>query len=771
MTAHRLLLTEEPYATTVLGGWYHRGEWPAHWIGPSTDRASEPGLFRCRLVIEGPYQGVVHLTADHRYELHVDGERVGRGPERGDEDNWAFESYRLELGEGTHEIRVDVLWFSLQGNLAAFAQHGIRPGLLFSPDDLSDAPKLATGVAPWTMEEVPGIEFKDPQQAWGTGANVKMTVGGESEPVPLTPEKLHPGRSKGFPSEQGRIHLLRSAILPPMRQEILPRPCVRFVGAWDGEETAKHPIRLADSLDTEEWTSLLEGQPLRVDRPLRVLLDFGEYVCARPIFKASGKGTVRVNWQESLFTGDGTIAKGNRDEIEGKLFATIWSWTDGIGDLFVFEGAGQTTTPWWQAGRYVEVCIQPGEGLSLEALQFESTGYPFAREDVFESSDPALEEIAEICHRTLRMCAHETYMDCPYYEQLQYVGDTRIQALVTYATTLDDRLPRQALRAFDVSRNTDGVTRSRYPSRVRQIIPPFSLWYVGLVWDFAMWRGDTTFIRSLLPGVRTVLDFFSRLVGDDDLMGNPPGWNYVDWVPTWDSGEAPAPRGEPNSILNLQYAMALRQAAGLEAWCGEAEIEALNNRRAESVGRAIREKFFVGRQFTTDLAHRHRSEHAQALAFLAGIASSEELDLDVQEDEATIMFLQYVFEAYGASGQGSRLLNRMDVWRWHLENGMSTTIEMPEPTRSDCHAWGAHPLYHFHATILGVRPAEFGFASVAIDPSPGGLDWVKGTMPHPLGPISVDWNRERCVVELPAGLSGVYRGRTPLKSGRNELLP
>ena len=47
-------------------------------------------------------------------------------------------------------------------------------------------------------------------------------------------------------------------------------------------------------------------------------------------------------------------------------------------------------------------------------------------------------------------------MDTPYWEQLQYVGDTRIQALISYAVTGDDRLPLQALRAFDQSRVPEG---------------------------------------------------------------------------------------------------------------------------------------------------------------------------------------------------------------------------------------------------------------------------------------------------------------------------
>ena len=66
-------------------------------------------------------------------------------------------------------------------------------------------------------------------------------------------------------------------------------------------------------------------------------------------------------------------------------------------------------------------------------------------------------------------------MDTPYCEQLQYVGDTRIQALISYAVAGDDRLARQALRAFDDSRIPEGITRSRYPSSLPQSIPTFSL--------------------------------------------------------------------------------------------------------------------------------------------------------------------------------------------------------------------------------------------------------------------------------------------------------
>ena len=115
-----------------------------------------------------------------------------------------------------------------------------------------------------------------------------------------------------------------------------------------------------------------------------------------------------------------------------------------------------------------------------------------------------------------------------------YVGDTRLQALVTYTLTRDDRLPRAALRQFDDSRLPSGLTQSRYPSRVTQVITPFALWWVGMVHDYALWRDDPALVRELLPGVRAVIDGFGRFLNADGLVEAPAGWSPVSL-----SGEGP----------------------------------------------------------------------------------------------------------------------------------------------------------------------------------------------------------------------------------------
>ena len=171
--------------------------------------------------------------------------------------------------------------------------------------------------------------------------------------------------------------------------------------------------------------------------------------------------------------------------------------------------------------------------LTLESLTAEFTAYPFEERASFRRDGERIAELAkiwEISWRTARLDAHETYMDTPYWEQLQYVGDTRVQALISYTVAGDDRLAKQALKAFDESRIPEGLTQSRYPTSQPQMIPPFSLLWVGMLHDYWMYRPDTRRGEGALPGTRTVLDWFARYEQPDGLLRKLPWWSFVDWV-------------------------------------------------------------------------------------------------------------------------------------------------------------------------------------------------------------------------------------------------
>jgi hypothetical protein len=239
---------------------------------------------------------------------------------------------------------------------------------------------------------------------------------------------------------------------------------------------------------------------------------------------------------------------------------------------------------------------------------------------------------------------------------------------------------------------------------------------------------------------------------------------------------------QPSGILNWHLVMTLRQAAELEEFLGETELAARNRRIAQAVQEATILAFWDARRglYADDLAHEHFSEHCQCLAILSGGLDAQSQTRLVeamtgQQDlaRATIYFSHYLFEVFRQTGRMEMMAGRMGPWLDALANGCCTTLESPEPTRSDCHAWGAHPVFHFLASVLGIRPASPGFGRVVIRPQLGTLSFARGAISHPLGLIKVDLahatGRLSGTIELPPGLEGeiIIAGRSrPLSGGK-----
>jgi hypothetical protein len=376
-------------------------------------------------------------------------------------------------------------------------------------------------------------------------------------------------------------------------------------------------------------------------------------------------------------------------------------------------------------------------------------------------------------------------MDCPYYERLMYAGDTRLEVLVTCTTTRNDELPRKAVAMFDHSRTADGFTQARTPTRIAQVIPPFSLWWIGMVNDFAMYRDDMEFVKARMPGVRAVVEAFARQINNDGLVESPTGWNFTDWVPGWTHGIAPHEGGRVNGAINWQVVRALQCAAELESIVFEPELAARCTRLANRIATSASEAFFdEGRGLLAeDLTKKHFSEHSQCLALLSDRLLQNQIPRVLEGvltqpdlDRTTIYFTHYLFETLYKMNRMDAFLERLRPWFDLKRQGFCTTLEMPEPSRSDCHAWGAHPVYHAYASILGIRPASLGFKSVQIEPKLGPLSWARGTMVHPKGTISVDFKSDAGkvsgAIELPEGVSGLFLDagrRINLNPGRQTV--
>lgn len=817
MKTHRVLVSTPPFANVNHETKRAAGTWPARWIGTHTDNKPRVRAFRRRFQVENDATIRVHVTADNRYELFLDGERIGRGSERGDARNWFFETYDLELAAGEHTIVARVWW--LPAPQTPFAQHSVHAGFLLCPDDENLVPLLATGVANWDVKELGGYSFTSPQMAWGTGDNVVIYgaqfawnfESGQGDGWSAVNDDVAAAEAYNlFRTVNARSandlhfsHELRPATLPAQLDELRHVGRVVNVAKIASLKTCDVPILEADNLPTErdEWQKILMAQgsvTISAHSQHRVLVDLKEYYCAYPELKTSGGAgsTIRINWQESLFVdAKNSIDKGNRDEIEGKYFRQIWMDNDGIGDTFLPDGGHNRafTTLWWQCGRFVEIVVETrDEPLTIESLAWRETRYSTVDESSFSCDDKRVLDVAPIMLRALQMCSHETYMDCPWFEQLQYIGDTRLQALTSYTLMRDDRLARKAIFLFDESRVPEGLTYSRYPSRALQFIHGFSLWWVAMVHDYALWRDDLAFVKARMHGVRSVLDGYERFVNEDGLVQfsqDSSVLNFMDWVEGWQGGAPPSENGI-DAPASMQRVLVLRQAAELEELFGEKEMAIRWRRRARAGEDAIVRAFWSESRglFADTLAHNSWSEHAQCLAILChernGFAGHEDKIARASESlveaadlsRTTIYFTHYLFETFKLLGRMDLYFERLELWFRLKRNGLKTTIEMPEPTRSDCHAWGAHPLYHNFSSLLGIRPTSFGFSRVEIAPQLAHLKEACGTMPHPRGEISVDVKRIgetlHAKIVLPSGVTGVFRQgeqTVELQSGAQEV--
>ncbi len=263
-----------------------------------------------------------------------------------------------------------------------------------------------------------------------------------------------------------------------------------------------------------------------------IVLDRRTLTTGYPRLTVSGghNSRITITYSEALYDKD--KHKGDRNDVGDRQ-------AYGLKDSFLPDGFEHRVFEplWWRTWRYIDLDIMTADQpLTLESMTANFTAYPFEERAKLETGDGDLDKIWDISWRTARLDAHETYMDTPYYEQLQYVGDTRIQALISYTVAGDDRLGRQALEAFNDSRIPEGITRSRYPGQLPQNIPTFSLLWIGMLHDWWMYRPDPAPVRASMEGTRAVLGWFAQYERPDGLLEKLPWWSFIDWVP---SGETP----------------------------------------------------------------------------------------------------------------------------------------------------------------------------------------------------------------------------------------
>lgn len=751
--------------------------WNSSWIAAPYDNGKDYGVYYFRKNIDlatKPAGFVVHVSADNRYKLYVNGKLISLGPARGDTYYWNYETIDLApyLIAGKNTVAA-LVWN--EGRYSPAAQISVRAGFILQghsvTEEVLNTNNSWKGIRDGGHEPIPGYFFAASK---GEMVNMNQAVKGDWTAVSYDDSawpganKITDGRAKG--TAWGIEWALVPSSLPA--RELSYQRLLKLRGATGVSVPAAFPERKAAiTIPANTTATLLLDQTFETNA--YVTLNF-----------SGGKNAgISLGYAESLYKkGTKGVDKGNRNEVDGKEFI-------GRIDSLIADGSqGQSfTTLNFRTYRYIKVLVKTkDEPLTIDDLYGTFTGYPFTRTSIFNAADTEINQMLDIGWRTARLNAWETYMDCPYYEQLQYIGDTRIQAVVSYYNTDDDRLARNALNQMDHSRLPEGVTASCYPSNGTQVISTFSLWYIGMLHDYWMYRGDNDFVRNKLLGARGVLDFFSKYQQADGSLKDTPYWAFVDWAGNM-SGDVKGKDGSA-AIYDLQLLWAYQWAADMEAKIGLQDYANIYNKKAAQLKATIQRKYWdpVKKLYADTKEKKGYSQHANSLAILTGMVSKADMPAvakglltDKNLTQCSVYFKYYLNQALVKAGLGNDYINWLDIYRENISMGLTTWAEYSDviTSRSDCHAWGSSPNIEFFRTVLGIDSYAPGFSKIKIEPHLGKMTNTGGEIPHPNGKISVkyvlDGNKWKTSINLPAKTSGlfIWKAKTYLlKPGINSFI-
>jgi hypothetical protein len=761
--------------------------WITH---PGAAQTAKPVVLHFRRVFEQkqvPAVLPVTVTADNRFILFVNGKRIASGPSTGTIARWRASTVDLapHLKPGRNVIAVAV-W------------------------DFVRRPDAAVGALPAASALPPQIAPIAQQSA---GLGLRLVGGALSTGEPGWRVKLDQGHS----ATNGRAQVPRRSYYVASAPEIID--AVKADWDWTGpaesgggwEDAVAAPqsqarTLIADPLPPQRFAPVAPGSVVRSDLAggeafptravtipantrARILMRRDTMISAYPELDVSGGAgaTIKLTYSEALYDADDK--KGDRDLVGDRRAL-------GIFDTFLPDGPRRTFAPlWWRTWRYAELDIQTGAvPLTLEAFRVTETGYPFEKVAHFSSSDPALDRIWQVGWRTAEVDAHETYMDSSYWEQLQYTGDTRLQMLISYAVSGDPRLAEQAIDVFAESDTEGGLQQSAYPSRSDNVIATFSLAWIGMLSDWHVQQPNTAVIVGHLPRMRTILNWFEPWLRPNGLLGKNPQWNFVDWVRSKNDRELfPSYGADGGScLMTVQWLGALRQGAVLEMAFGDKKLAAANTARADAARDAIRKQCWDSKRglFADNADFSLFSQHMNALAVLYDVATAQHaaaiLDritmpgrgIDAPEGmfTTTYYFAWYLIRAFEHAGRADRYLELLKTWRDLLDLHYTTWPESRGDTRSDTHAWSAHPTADLLGVVAGIQPAAPGYARLRVAPVLGHLTALDATAATPKGSVSVRYkvsgDRLSAEIDRPAALPGefVWKGTSyPLTEAHSRF--
>ena len=729
--------------------------WNPTWVETVSDPcAGRLVHFRKELWIEKApeHPELIEVTADTRYKLYINGSLVAFGPVRGDQQTWFYDTIDIQphLKQGSNRLAICVLRFFAGAPGATSFVRSPCGGLLIRNANENNHVNVS-GNSNWQT----AIDY-----------STTFPMGIKHDDFLHIYERVDRGLDKDLKWMPAKPQKFLNAFGVTAPWRLAPRT-IPFQTLTQKQIKAIHNIR--SCVSTTAWERVfkigshdLNHVKLPAGTKHRIEIEVDHHMTAFVKFRflqnrAVGS-TLKITYTECYEDPPNLLpysrCKGDRCDTSKSLIGPEDQYCFGqssneISSSYDEQGDQEEIyAPYhFRAFRFmaVEIDVSGEDDLVMTGLDVFETLYPLhiaADISVSEEHQNLVRQLWTTSIRTLNNCMHDSYEDCPFYEQFQYAMDTRSSILFTYVLSGDDRLARQAIVQFRNSfQPAIGLTASRAPAQQLQIIPHFSLFWILMLVDHYEYFADSLFIRQMIPVATAVLETFNQRIDSDiGLVKHPSGtgqWDFVDWAAAWAPFGIP-PAGERTGYLSFSsmlYAYTLQRFGILLDSLSQGASAREYHDRAMGLVKAVREHCFDGFLVSDGLqtgkvVNQDYSQHGQIWGVLCGVLSKEEgvkaLEEVLKESSsshkltpASIAMRFYTFRAISLAGDSLYSQNFHGFWQpWkeQLEQNLTTWVEDNVNQRSDCHAWGSSPIYEFMTEVVGIRPAKPRFAVISFQP-------------------------------------------------------
>ena len=323
--------------------------------------------------------------------------------------------------------------------------------------------------------------------------------------------------------------------------------------------------------------------------------------------------------------------------------------------------------------------------------------------------------IYDVSLRTLRLCMHTHYEDCPWREQALYILDSRNQMLCGYYAFEETEFQRENLIFMSKGKRDDGMLELTYPAVNTPAIPFFSVMYPVAVYEYIEHTKDVSILSETATTMRGIMDRLYSWVDESGLIKNQgaPYWNFYEWSHGSNGHGKFGLCDAYDLMINCAFVYSMERLSAMYASAGLPCPEY----DTESMKRAIVRTFFNEDTglFRSSTVNGVENVIGNTFALLIGLGDERTYEAVRDRDGSsplvpiTLSMKCYLYDAVlkidEKDGKEFILDDIRKTYSYMLSKGATSfweTMDSLDDIKdgwSLCHGWSAMPVYYFNKLL------------------------------------------------------------------------